>query len=115
MNEDGIKELRYSWFPFVTAPIALLYLGFAVLDRVVDRIESAPDWLALISLLSVFVLLPIVAQVNQYNQNQPDILKLNGRFTWRTWLLIILYAPLAIMVLFASVIIFSELVKNWML
>lgn len=109
ISNEGDAKYRYSWFPALSIPLAILFLGANMLDRAIMRIPTLPEWLAVISLLSVLILVPVALQVNKYNSEKSEIVAKNGTYNWTTWLLIIGYTPIALSVWFGCVMILWEL------
>lgn len=105
---EGDPKHRYSWFSALSIPLAILYLVASMLDRAMLRIPSLPEWLAIVSLLSVLILVPVALQVNKYNSEKPDIVAKNGTYGWTSWMLIVGYAPLALAVWFGCAMILWE-------
>ncbi|MEP1231312.1 MAG: hypothetical protein ABJG88_11605, partial [Litorimonas sp.] len=106
---EGDAENRYKWFSALSIPLAILYFASGVLDRVILRIPTLPDWLSALSMVSVLVLIPVAMQVNKYNTGREEFVALNGRFTWTTWLLIAVYLPLAAVSWFGVILIIQEM------
>ena len=100
--EEGDPKHRYSWFTALSLPLALLFFLSAVLDRAINRIPTLPDWLSIISLVSILVIVPVAMQVNKYNSEKPELVAKNGKYRWTSWLLIAGYTPIALAVYFGT-------------
>jgi len=111
IGEIGVERDKkgYSWYGYVAFPLAILYFLSGVYDRAVNRIDSLPEWTALISFLLIVLPLPVLLQVNKYNEDKPELISKHSRFSIFTWGLIVLYAPIAILVYYGMSVILYEL------
>ena len=103
--EEGDPKHRYSWFTALSLPLALLFFLSAVLDRAINRIPTLPDWLSIISLVSILVIVPVAMQVNKYNSEKPELVAKNGKYRWTSWLLVAGYTPIALAVYFGTIMV----------
>lgn len=104
--EKGKKG--YSWYGTLALPLAFLYFISGGYDRAVERIDTIPEWATIISFILFFLPLPVLFQVNKYNEDKPELIARHSRFSIFTWGLVALYAPIALLVYFGlSVIIFE--------
>ncbi len=99
----------YRWFLIASIPIAILFFLANVLDRAVNRIETLPDWLTILSLLTVLVLAPVAMQVNKMNDDRSELIAENSRFTWHTYGFIALFTPIFLLVMAGMLIIIFEM------
>ena len=84
----------YSWYEAAAIPLAILFFIGNLLDRAVGRSESLPDWVTLLSLLFMFVSVPVAMQVLRVNSDKPELIALNSQFTWRSFGLIAVFFPI---------------------
>ena len=85
----------YKWYPALALPLAFLFFAGNVLDRAIARIDSMPDWAALVSVASMFISLPVAMQVKKINSHHPELIANNSKFTWRSYGLIGVFFPIA--------------------
>lgn len=105
--EKGKKG--YGWYATLALPLAFLYFFSGVYDRVVERIDTVPDWATIISFVLFILPVPVLLQVNRYNEDKPELIARHSRFSIFTWGLIVLYAPIALLVYFGLSVIILEL------
>ena len=103
--EEGDPKHRYAWYSALSIPLAILFFLAAMLDRAVNRIPTLPDWLSIISLVSILVIVPVAMQVNKYNFEKPELVAKNGKYRWTSWLLIAGYTPIALAVYFGTIMV----------
>ena len=104
------KEKKgYNWYRFLALPLAFLYFFSGIYDRAVERIDTIPEWATIISFVLLILPLPVLLQVNKYNEDKPEIIARHSRFSIFTWGLIVIYAPIALLVYFGLSVILFEL------
>ena len=99
----------YKWFLGLSIPIALIYFLFNILDRAISRIDTLPEWLSLLSLVSVLVLAPVAMQINKMNEDRDELIDQNSAYTWKTYGFLAMFAPIFLVVVYGMFIIITEL------
>ncbi len=92
---DESQSKGYGWYPALALPLAFLFFAGNILDRAIARVDSMPDWAALVSLAGMFISLPVAMQVKRINNDNPELIAKNSKFTWRSYGLIIVFLPIA--------------------
>ncbi len=90
------SKVGYGWYGAVALPLAFLYLMATGADRVISRMDNIPEWTSFITIIALFIAIPVVMQVNRYNIDKPEYVAKHSRFSIFTWLLVLLYTPLAL-------------------
>lgn len=103
------EKTGYSWFLVLSLPIAILYFAVNVFGRIVDRIDTLPDWYAILSFLSILILVPVAMQVNKMNEERQELIDQNSKFTWHSCALLALFMPAFIMTMFGIIVILGAL------
>jgi len=106
-DESGNKG--YGWYSALAMPLAILFFVGNILDRAVSRIDTLPDWMTLVSLLFMFVSVPVAMQVVRINADKPELIAQNSKFTWRSYGLIAVFFPIVFLSYFGCGYIFMEL------
>ena len=109
---DEASGKGYSWYGALALPLAFLYFTGNVLDRAIARIDTMPDWVSVLSFLFIFVSVPVAMQVKHMNNDKPDLIAQNSRFTWRTYGLIALFFPIAFLSYLGCGYIIAEIVTG---
>jgi hypothetical protein len=98
----------YSWYPFASVFLAILFFADAILDRLIMRVDTLPDWVSLVSLFGSVILVPVAMQIKKMNTGKEDVLAHYARFDLPAIALILLYLPATAIVWFGSYIILTE-------
>jgi hypothetical protein len=75
--------------------LALLYILLVFVDRMIDKLEGISDIWLLSGFLYLLVPIPVAMQVLKYNTGKEEYVAKHNRFSLQTWLLVILFAPIA--------------------
>jgi hypothetical protein len=88
----------YSWYGAFAIPLAFLYILFTVAERVIDKLEGVAEVWMLLSVVPFLIPIPVAMQVLKYNTAQPELVAKNSHFSVYTWLLVLLFTPIALLI-----------------
>ena len=71
---------------------AVFYVAFSFGAAIVNRWPGAPKWLQIVALFSFVCVLPVALAVTRLNGENSAVLRANSRFSWHTWLTIVIGA-----------------------
>lgn len=78
--DGGSKPLQYLF-----APAAFVIMINESVSNAADRVDSIPDWVLFLFVLSMLVTIPFVRHTNSFNAENPSVIARNSEFTWHSW------------------------------
>jgi len=102
------EKTGYNWYGFLALPLGIGFLITGGLANIYDRIPEAPAWMSLALFANLFFIIAPAMQVLKLNEGNDEAIAENSKFGLPSILLLCLWVPLFLIVVFGVAVILIE-------